>query len=248
MRLAPTGVAKIGAAADYFAAGDVSEAIAEYARLPDPPQTDAQRTRAAELQTTIGAPLLQTYLATRARNLIVDTSILSFLTTPRTIDRLILGQDDAGTVGLHLRDVAALRDAIDRYGIGSVAAIESGTDELGMVLISAALTQRAGWTPTIGVRYSRVDGGAVQDPLELGPVDQTVNSVIASSGARRVQGNGDVDLFIRVTKTADADESAFVDAIASDVAAKALRRRRRPDVLGRIERRAKGARPGAHRA
>lgn len=220
MRLAPTGVAKIGAAADYFAAGSVSESIAEYARLPDPPQTAAQTERAAQLRAAIGEPLLQAYLATRARNLVVDTSVLSYLTAPRAIDRLILGQDDAGTVGLHLRDVAALRDAIERYGIGSVAAIESGTDELGMVLISAALAQRAQWSPTISVRYSRADGGTVQDPLELGPVDQTADSVIASSGARRVQGNADIDLFIRVTKTSDTDEAAFVDAIVNDVAAK----------------------------
>jgi hypothetical protein len=220
MRLAPTGVAKIGAATDYFAAGDVSDTIADYARLPDPPQTDAERARAAALRAQIGEPLLQTYLATRARDLTVDTSILSFLAPPPALDRLILGQDDAGTVGLHLADVAALRDAIERYGIASSATIESGTDELGMLLISAALARRADWAPTIAVRYSRPDGGSVQDPLELGPVDQTASSVIASAGARRVAGSADIDLFVQVTKTSASDEAAFLDAIAADVAAK----------------------------
>ena len=220
MRLAPTGVAKIGNAADFFAAGPVSEQIAEYARLPDPPQTDEQRARATQLRDQIGAPLLDAYLATRARNREIDAYALGFVGTTRVLDRVILGQDDAGTVGLHLADIAELRDAIVRYGAGARATIESGTDELGMVLVAAALAQHAQWVPTVSVRYSRADGGTVQDPLEISPVDQTVSSVIASSGARRVTGSADIDLFVRVTKTSDADESAFVDAIAQDVAAK----------------------------
>jgi len=219
MRLAPTGVAKIGAAADFFAAGPVSESIAEYARLPDPPQTDEQRARAAELRAQIGEPLLQAYLATRARNRAIDAYVLGLAGTTRVLDRVILGQDDAGTVGLHLRDIAELRDAVQRYGAGSLATIESGTDELGLVLVAAALAQHAHWAPTVSVRYSRADGGSVQDPLEISPIDQTVNSVIASSGARRVASNADIDLFVRVTRTSDADEAAFVDAIAQDVAA-----------------------------
>jgi hypothetical protein len=219
MRLAPTGVPAIGDAVSFFAAGAVGERIAEYARLPDPPQTDADRARAEQLRAAIGDSLLQAYVATRARNREIDTYVLSLAGTAG-LDRVILGQDDAGTVGLHLRDVAALRDAIARYGVGAQATIESGTDELGMVLISAALAQRAQWKPTVRVRYSRPDGGTVADPLELGPVDQTADSVIASSGAQRVTGNADIDLFVRVTKTSDADESAFVDAIAGDVAAK----------------------------
>ncbi len=218
MRLAPTGVAKIGAAANFFAAGEVGDLIAQYARLPDPPQTDAERARAERLRAAIGEPTLQAYLATRRRNRELDTYILSLAGTA-DLTRVILGQDDAGTVGLHLRDVAALREAISRYDVGAQATIESGTDELGMVLISAALARRAGWTPTISVRYSRPDGGTVHDPLELGSVDQTVDDIIASSGGRRVERDADIDLFVQVTKTGEADERSFIDAIAGDVAA-----------------------------
>jgi hypothetical protein len=218
MRLAPTGVAKIGDAANFFAAGPVSDTIARYARLPDPLQTDAQRSEAQRLRAAIGAPTLQAYLATRARNRDIDSAAISLAATPGTIDRLVLGQDDAGTVGLHIPDVAELRDAIERYGAGSVAAIESGTDELGMVMVAAALAQRAGWIPTVSVRYSRPDGGTVHDPLELGPVDQTVGSVIEAAGGRRVQSGADIDLFVRVANTGNGDEQAFVDAIEHDVA------------------------------
>lgn len=217
MRLAPTGVAKIGAAADFFAAGPVSDLVAAYARLPDPPQNDEQRARAEQLRSRIGAATLQAYLQTRTRNREVDAWAISF-DASKTIERLILGQDDAGTVGLHLRDIAFLRDAMTRYGATS-ATIESGTDELGMVLVSAALAERARWAPAVSVTYSRPDGGTVQDPLELGPVDQTVNSVIASCGGRRVTGDADIELFVRVTKTSDVQEAAFVDAIARAVAA-----------------------------
>lgn len=218
MRLAPTGVAKIGAAANFFAAGATSDLIEQYARLPDPPADDAQRATAQRLRELIGPPL-GAYLDARARNRAVDTAILSLAGEPRVLDRVVLGQDDAGTVGLHLRDVAALEDAIATYGAGDAATIESGTDELGMVLVAAAFARRAGWTPTVAVRYSRADGGSVQDPLELHPVDTTVDGVIASSGAQRVTGAADIDLFVRVTNTSAADEAGFVDAIARDAAA-----------------------------
>ncbi|MBV9407470.1 MAG: DUF4127 family protein, partial [Candidatus Eremiobacteraeota bacterium] len=72
MRLAPTGVPKLGPAATFpFAGGDVWGPIQTYANLPDPPQTDEQRAYAAKLRGQLG-PALDAYLDTRARNRDVD--------------------------------------------------------------------------------------------------------------------------------------------------------------------------------
>src|SRR5580658_6454185 len=49
MRLAPTGVPAIGAAADFFAAGQPVDWLTQYANLPDPPQTAADKALAAQL-------------------------------------------------------------------------------------------------------------------------------------------------------------------------------------------------------
>ena len=214
MRLAPTGVPAIGGAAGYFAAGEPVELLTQYANLPDPPQTDAQRATAARLREQLG-PLLDAYLATRARNRSVDLFALR-QTAEGRFDRIVLGQDDAGPVGLHLRDLAALRGFAGRWLLPERASIEPGADELAMILTGAALAHAAGVVPRVRVRYSRPDGGSFQDPLEFAPIDTTIGDIISACGGRRVPGeDADVDLFVRVPATGDADERRFLDAIVA---------------------------------
>ncbi len=55
----------------------------------------------------------------------------------------MLGQDDAGPVGLHLRDLAALRAFAARWVPPARASIEPGADELAMALVGAALARQA---------------------------------------------------------------------------------------------------------
>jgi len=215
MRLAPTGVP---ATTPYWANGAVVDRIADYANLPSPPMTAADRERAANLRTQIGAPTLNAYLATRARNLDVDQYALQ-LAAEGTFGEIVLGQDDAGPVGLHVADVAALNRTSRRFGLGSRASIEPGADELGMVLLARVFAQGIGWKPAVRVRYSRVGAAAVVDPLEYVPIDTTIGKLIAVAGGARTESDAaDIDLFVRVPGTAPADESAFVDAIAGDIA------------------------------
>jgi hypothetical protein len=204
MRLAPTGVPDVGAGAGFFAAGPVWPLLQKYANLPDPPRTDADRAFAAQVRATVG-PALDAYLATRARDRDVDLFALR-LVFEGSVDRLILGQDDAGPVGLHLRDLAALRAYLK---------------ELAMALVGAALAHQAAFVPRIRVLYSRPGGGAMNDPLEFAPIDGTADALIRASGAVRttVPGVADIDLFVRVAGTPPAAERAFVDDIQNDVRA-----------------------------
>jgi hypothetical protein len=214
MRLAPTGVPKLGAAAAFpFAGGEVWGPIQQYANLPDPPQTDAQRALAATLRAQLG-PVLDAYLDTRARDRDVDLFALR-VAAEGSFDRIVLGQDDAGPVGLHLRDLAALRAFAARWLPPSRASIEPGADELGMVLVAAALAHTANDVPRVRVVYSRAHGGSVEDPLEFAPIATTIADLIRSCGATQVAGPfpADIDLFVRVPRTGLADDSKFVNAI-----------------------------------
>lgn len=217
MRLAPTGIPNLGEAADFFAAGPAVTQLQQYAGLPDPPRTDEQRALAAKLRAQLG-PVLDHYLATRARDRDVDLFALQLL-AEGGLDRLILGQDDAGPVGLHLRDLAALRGYVARWSLGGRASIEPGADELAMVLVAAALAKEAAFVPRVRVMYSRPDGGTVNDPLEFAPIDNTVNAIVHAAGGVRTAAEGDIDLFVRVAGTDDVDERSFTDAIEQDVAA-----------------------------
>jgi hypothetical protein len=217
MRLAPTGVPDLGAAASFFLAGPNVERVQEYANLPDPPNTPETIRKAAALRAQIGEADLSAYLQTRARDRSVDAYAMQ-LVAEGDFDRIVLGQDDAGPQGLHLRDLAALRADARAFRLGDRVSIESGADELGMTLVGAALVRHAGWTPAVRVRYSRADGAAVEDPLEFAPIDTTIGSLIRTDGAvRSERDDADLDLFVRVAGTSDADDAAFLEAIVDDV-------------------------------
>lgn len=213
MRLAPTGVPKIGAASTFFAAGEATDLIAEYANLPDPPQTPAQIARAKRLQERLG-PLLDQYIGARRRNLDVDLQALR-LTAEGGFDRIVLGQDDAGQQGLDIPDIATLSRARARWGWGLAQRmhIEPGADELAMIMEAAAFARRAFWTPRVSVTWSQPGGPKMTDGIEFAPWGTIVDEIIGSCGGTEVQGNGDIALFVRVRGTSDAQETAFLDAI-----------------------------------
>jgi len=222
MRLAPTGVPRLGAAANYYAAGQTVDDVQAYANLPDPPQSDEDRRKAARLRALIGDATLGAYLATRRRNLNVDEWALQ-MAAEGGYDRIVLGQDDAGPQGLHLKDVAALVSTERAFHLGDRAAIEPGADELGMVMLARVLAQAVHWTPAVSVVYSRPDGGTVVDRLEYVPIDTTIGEIIEACGAHRVadvpSNVADIALYVRVAATLPADEAAFEERMAADVAA-----------------------------
>jgi hypothetical protein len=219
MRLAPTGVPAIGDAAGFFAAGEPVEALTQYARLPDPPQSAADKATAAKLVSRLGGTL-DAYLATRARDREVDLYALQ-LTAQGAFDRIVIGQDDAWKTGLHLRDLAAMHSFAGRWLTPERASIESGADELGMILTGAALARGAHLVPRIRVRYSRPGATTESDPLEPNPIDVTIGDVIRASGAVRApddDASADIDLFVRLKDTSAAGEAAFLDAIGAAAA------------------------------
>ena len=218
MRLAPTGVPRLGAASDYYATGTTVDDLQAYANLPDPPVTAADRAEALRLRAAIGESTLAAYLATRERDRAVDAWALQ-TAADGGYDRIIIGQDDAGRAGLHLKDVAALKGLAARLDLGPRASIEPGADELGMVVLAQAFARSAAWEPAVRVAYSRPDGGALNDRLEFEPVDATIDRLIAACGARRVRSGEDIALYVRVADSAVADEGAFEDALVRDVAA-----------------------------
>jgi Protein of unknown function (DUF4127) len=215
VRLAPTGVP---ARSGFFAAYPAWTYLQQYANLHDPPlpqeEAEAQRLRAA-----IGEPLLDAYLGVRARNAAVDASLVA-MTAQGAIDRLAIGQDDAGPVGLHVKDVRGLEATVAASAAGDRASIEPGADELGMALVAHALARSAGWTPRVAVRYSTQGGAAVQDPLEFAPITVAIDRLIQLCGGVRDDATPDIVLAVRVPGTTQQANAAFLDALSSDITAK----------------------------
>jgi len=213
VRLAPTGVP---ANSGFFAAYPAWTYLQQYANLHDPPLPSEEAT-AAKLQALIGEPLLEQYLAVRARNFGVDAS-LAAMAAGGTLDRLAIGQDDAGPVGLHVKEVRALQSIVTASAAGDRTSIEPGADELGMALVAHAIAREARWTPRIGVTYSRPDGASVQDPLEFAPIDAAIGSLIRLCGGERDDAHPEIVLAVRVPNTNAGADRTFTAQIASDAA------------------------------
>ena len=219
MRLAPTGVPPIGDAAAFFAAYPVWPDIMRYANLHDPPLTD-ETLVAQQIAARIG-PTLDAYLRTRARNYAVDRLLLE-AAAARTIDRLVLGQDDAGPVGLHVREVRALLAYMDRLNIADRASIEPGADELGMALVANALARRSRWIPHVAVRYSTPSGASYQDPLEFAPIASTIASIVSLCGGVRDDERPDIALYVRLPRTGAALDDAFLSAAHTEASVRSV--------------------------
>lgn len=213
MRLAPTG---IPAGTPFFAPYPVWQYLQEYANLHDP-LLPSEEARAAQLRELIGPPTLEAYLATRGRDLAVDRLLLK-MTAAGTIDRLVLGQDDAGPVGLHVPDVALLQSDLASYNLQGRASIEPGADELGAALVAHAIARAARWTPRIAVRYSTPEGALYQDPIEYAPISTAIDALIGVCGGVRDDAAPDLVLYVRVPQTTAAQDDAFVAAMTADVA------------------------------
>jgi hypothetical protein len=212
MRLAPTG---IPAGTPFFAPYPTWLYLQEYANLHYPllPSEEAQ---AQQLRDLIGSATLDAYLATRARNLAADRLLLKMAATG-TIDRLVLGQDDAGPVGLHVPDVRLLQAELAAANLEARASIEPGTDELGMALVANAIARIADWTPRIAVRYSTPQGDVYQDPIEYAPISVAINALIRVCGGVRDDANPQIVLYVRVPNTSPAQDHTLQAEMSSDV-------------------------------
>jgi hypothetical protein len=214
MRLAPTG---IPAGTPFFAPYPVWSYLQEYANLHDPLLPN-ETVRAAQLRELIGPATLDAYLATRSRDLAVDRLLLK-LASAGSIDRLVLGQDDAGPIGLHVPDVALLRAELAAASLEERVSIEPGADELGAALVAHALARAAEWRPRISVRYSTPDGAEYQDPIEYAPIATAIDALVGVCGGVRDDRSPEIALYVRVPGTTAEQDASFTAAMSADRAA-----------------------------
>jgi hypothetical protein len=208
MRLEPTSVTAVGEAATYsqIAQYPTWEYIWEYAQMRD----------MRHYRSLIGEPVLQHYLQTRERDRNVDLAALQFA-ADGIVNRLVLGQDDAGPVGLHVNDVRALQDRLQSLRISDRASIEPGADELGLMLVAHAIARSIEWTPHVEVVYSRPGGSQTQDPLEYAPIDTTIGALIRLGGGVRDDVHPDIRLYVRVPHTTQAQDDALLQTLRAQI-------------------------------
>ena len=194
MRLAPTGT---GANESY------RENLAKWAEISADPNL---KTETAALESKIPAEALANYKAARVRDLKINRATVD-LVRDKTIDYLILSQDDAKPKGVHVADRENLIALTKKLNLTKKIAVQPGADEVSMLLLARILTDKYDYHPLIKAVYSSTEAANSVMPFEDRPLRQTVGYDIAAAGAREA-GNETADLFFYVYASRFEKENA----------------------------------------
>jgi hypothetical protein len=199
MRLAPTATP---ASEPYL------DALTHYAQLAGAQQpTHDQRAALSISRSNIPDAVFWDYLGSRARDLDVDESLLTMVTSG-DLRLLALTQDDAGSrTGLQLGEQARLRALVGRMELASRVLLNPGTDEMGAVMIVRAIEDAVSWSPSVSIVYPSEAAAAASDPLEYLPIRSTVGNL---ASFLRMRAGGDFELVVNAPETDPAVRDAFV--------------------------------------
>jgi len=122
------------------------KAIFRYSILRDQVERLGEVAKAAELTqvaTSIPSPILDAYLAARARNHAVNRAALALL-ADGVVDFLALVQEDTAPVGLHVPEQQALRAYAAEHASSSRWRLYAGADEAAQTLLARAILEQDG--------------------------------------------------------------------------------------------------------
>ena len=195
MRLAPTGT---GANEAYRAN------LAQWAEISADPK---QKAKTAALEAKIPAEALANYKAARVRDLKINRATVD-LVKDKTIDYLILSQDDAKPKGIHVADRENLIALTKKLKLTGKIAVQPGADEVSMLLLARSLSDKYDFHPTIKAVYSSANAANSVMPFEDRPLKQTVGFHIKAVGGRETTDEKAADLLFYVYASRDEKESA----------------------------------------
>ena len=208
MRLAPTGT---GANESYRAR------LAEWAET-SVEADEKSKTRTAQLEREIPAAALSDYKTARRRNLTVNLKAVEMV-LDKTIDYLILSQDDAKPRGIHVADRERLIAETRRAKLTDRIAVQPGADEVGMLLLARALNGLHKFSPTVKAVYSSENLSNQVMPYEDKPLRETVSYHIKATGAREVADEKTADLlfYVYASRFEPGRAASFAGEIADQI-------------------------------
>lgn len=198
-------------AASYYSS------VHNWAILKDEVENLGQEDKRAELERlekSIPADILTDYLKARARNHIINQTLIDMV-KEGVIDYLILAQDDASVTGLHRAERESLKEKVLELNLTDKVNIFPGADEVGVVLVSRAITKYLGIKPSFGIFYRGIDGNIWVAPFEDISFAENIRRHIAASGAT-LSPQGLVNLFVA---TPGGDNQAFTRSMQAKLEA-----------------------------
>jgi len=166
------------------------------------------------LQGKIPADALAKYKQARQRNLTLNLKAIDYVRSG-IIDYLILSQDDAKPVGIHVADRVKLIAEAKRLNLSHKIAVQPGADEVSMLLLARALNNYYSLTPKIKAIYSSALVANTVMPFEDKPLKETVSYHIKATGSREVQDEKSADLLFYVF--ASRNDAGSASSFAAEI-------------------------------
>ena len=215
MRLAPTGDGQNEA---------YREKLARWAEISPDPNLQAETER---LQNEIPVVALEDYKQARQRNLAVNLLALE-MTRLGVLNYTVFSQDDAHPRGVHVADRELLLDAISKFEIAQKVTVQPGADEVSMLLLARALTDKFSYHPSIHALYSSETMRKKVFPFEDREINRTVSFHIAAAGGTETTEQADADILFYVYGS--RGEMGMAKSFATQIA-QAVKTRRRVIVV-----------------
>lgn len=187
MRIAPTADGKNDAYKDNLSKW------AEISVLTD----EKSQAETKILTGKIPAKAITDYKNARQRNLTINLKAIEYVKSG-VIHYLLLSQDDAKPVGIHVSDRVELVARTKNLGLGNKIAVQPGADEVSMLLLARALNNYYKVQPKIKAVFSSGIAANKIMPFEDKPLKETVSYHIRATGSQEVQDEKKADLLFYV--------------------------------------------------
>lgn len=204
MRLAPTADGKNEA---------YREKLSKWAEVSPYPEDKALTER---LEKEIPAAALADYQQARERNLRINQEAIA-LVKEGAIDYLIVSQDDAKPRGIHVGDRETLLKRLSEQHLLEQVAVQPGADEVSMLLLARALSDKYHYHPKVKAVYSSSTVAEQVMPFEDRPLGKTVSFHLKAVGAQEVTDPQQADLvfFVFATRFEAGSSGRFAQEIVN---------------------------------
>ena len=175
------------------------ELLRAYSQLVDRVERLGEESAQGELNSVLerlDASALTSYLEVRRRNHTINRAAIE-LVAEGVLDYLVLAQEDAAAVGIHLPEQLALRGQVEEFRVGDRVALHPGGDEVVMVLVARQCLSAAGRRVRIAADYATSAGAELVPQFESHALSRTAESQIAAAGAHPAPpGEAEAILFV----------------------------------------------------
>ena len=201
MRTPRTGLASGYEEPDYYRYYGTN--IFRLTELMDKQETEGLTAREVKefnfLQRLIPTRAIEDWMGRREKNFDANKKLID-CARDKTFDYLLLGRDDNAPYSQTHNEGRKLLE----YGRGiNTYMTTAGIDEIGLVLLTRAVNERAKTSPKIYVKYNWGRGGLTIPAYSDEPIDDSIREAITATGATLINDEARADFILAVNTNPD---------------------------------------------